>query len=113
MAFHKNPFCGYHLDGGLCWFLAMAKIRRIGHDHQAPFWHFLLVGNHAETRGKNKLPLTQNTYILLFALNIMYALGAVDLRIHLAPKYNGYSTSAQSYDFYHNLTKLDNFIFTM
>ena len=36
---------------------AMAQIRRIGHDHQAPFWLvFLVVGNHAVTQGKNKLP---------------------------------------------------------
>ena len=38
-------------------FFAMAKIRRIGHDHQAPFWHVLvrvdlvvvLVGNQVVT----------------------------------------------------------------
>ena len=36
---------------------AMAKIQRIGHDHQAPFWHLLLLGeNQAVTRGENKLP---------------------------------------------------------
>ena len=44
----------------------MAKIQRIGNDHQAPFWHIvllvlLLVGNEAVTRGENKLPHEQYT----------------------------------------------------
>ena len=39
----------------------------IGHDHQAPFWHLLLVvllvvlGNKVVTRGENKLPHAQYT----------------------------------------------------
>ena len=42
---------------------AMAKIRMIGHDHQAPFWLFLVVvlGYQAVTRGENRLPHTQYT----------------------------------------------------
>ena len=40
----------------------MAKIRRIGHDHQVPFWVLvLLLGYQAVTRGKNKVPHTQYT----------------------------------------------------
>ena len=43
----------------------MVKIRRIGHDHQAPFWHVLLLlllsANQAVTRGENKLPHAQYT----------------------------------------------------
>ena len=46
----------------------MAKIQRIGNDHQAPFWHIVLlvlfllvVGNEAVTGGKNKLPHEQYT----------------------------------------------------
>ena len=38
-------------------FFAMAKIQRISHGHQAPFWHLvLLLGNQAVTRSENKLP---------------------------------------------------------
>ena len=40
-------------------FFAMAKIRRIGHDHHAPFRMVVLVlllRNQAVTRGENKLP---------------------------------------------------------
>ena len=36
----------------------MAEIRRIGHDHQAPFWYLLVVvvlGNQVATRGEIKL----------------------------------------------------------
>ena len=43
---------------------AMAKIQRIGHDHQAPVWHVLVVvllGNQAVRLSKNKLPHTQYT----------------------------------------------------
>ena len=40
---------------------AMAMIQRIGHDHQAPFWLVVLVGNQAVTRGENKLPHAQYT----------------------------------------------------
>ena len=42
---------------------AMAKIQRIGHDHKAPFWHLLLVGdeNQAVTRSENRLPHAQFT----------------------------------------------------
>ena len=43
---------------------AMAKIQRIGHDHQAPFWHLLVgvvVENQAVTRSENKLPHAQYT----------------------------------------------------
>ena len=35
---------------------AMGRIQTIGHDHQAPFWHLLLLANQAVTKGKNKLP---------------------------------------------------------
>ena len=38
---------------------AMAKIQRIGHGHQAPFWH--LVENQAVTQSKNKLSHAQYT----------------------------------------------------
>ena len=38
---------------------AMAKIRRIGHDHQAPF--LVLLGISSVTRGENKLPHAQYT----------------------------------------------------
>ena len=58
----------------------MAKIRGIGHDHQAPFWVVLLlvvllvvlvvVRGQAVTRGENKLPHGQYTldpqYFYLF-----------------------------------------------
>ena len=43
----------------------MAEIRQIGHDHQVPCWHLVVVlvlGNKVATRGKNKLLNTQ--YIL-------------------------------------------------
>ena len=45
---------------------AMAKIYRIGHDHQAPFWDVVIVvlvvlGNQAVTRGENKLLHAQYT----------------------------------------------------
>ena len=42
---------------------AMAKIQRIGHVHQAPFWLVvvLLLGYQAVTRGENKLPYGQYT----------------------------------------------------
>ena len=44
-------FCGYMRSVGFEGFVfnplfvvfAMAKIRRIGHDHEAPFWHLLVV----------------------------------------------------------------------
>ena len=40
--YHKlDSLCTVQLT--LCNVLAMAKIRRIGHDHQAPFWHLLVV----------------------------------------------------------------------
>ena len=42
-----------------------------------------------------------------FDLNIMHALGAVDIRIYLAPNKHGYSISARSYDFCPQLRKLD------
>ena len=43
--------------------LAMAQIRRIGHDHHTPFWGVVVVllGYQAVTRGKNKLPHGQYT----------------------------------------------------
>ena len=49
-----------------CWgevgqLFALAKIQRIGHDHQAPFWHVVVGENLAVTRGKNKLPHAQYT----------------------------------------------------
>ena len=36
----------------------MAKISRIGHDHQGPFWLVVVfgLGYQAVTRGENKLP---------------------------------------------------------
>ena len=39
---------------------AMAKIQRIGHDHQAPFWVVLVAQGQAVTRGENKLPHGQS-----------------------------------------------------
>ena len=36
----------------------MAETRQIGNDHQAPFWHLVVVlvlGNQVATRGENKL----------------------------------------------------------
>ena len=42
----------------------MAKIQRIGHDHQAPFLVVIVIvvhGFQAVTRGKNKLPHAQYT----------------------------------------------------
>ena len=38
----------------------------------------------------------------------MHDWGAVDFRILLAPKYHGYSISAQSYEFFPHLAQLDN-----
>ena len=43
----------------------------------------------------------------------MHALGAVDLRIYLAHKNHGYSISAQGYDFWPHLKKLDILDFTL
>ena len=46
---------------------AIAQIRRIGHDHQAPFWHLVVVlfvfvlRNKAVRGGENKLPHGQYT----------------------------------------------------
>ena len=48
-----------------------------------------------------------------FDLNIMHAWGAVEFRIHLAPKYHGNSISAQSYDFCPPLAQLDTLDFTL
>ena len=48
--------------GIFLFFFAMAKIRRIGHDHQAPFWHLVLVVEYqALTQSENKLPHAQYT----------------------------------------------------
>ena len=43
----------------------------------------------------------------------MHAWGAVDLRIYLAQKNHGHSLSAQSYDFFPHLRKLDILDFTL
>ena len=52
----------------------MPKIRRIGHDHQAPFWHVVLFGNKAVTQGENKLPHAQYTLEPKDFLQILKAL---------------------------------------
>ena len=56
-----------------------------------------------------------NLYNIFFsyALNIIHAWGAVDLRIYLAQKNHGYSISAQSYDFCPHLAQLNIFDFTL
>ena len=51
--------------------------------------------------------------IFCFVLNIIRCWGAVDFKICLAPKYHGYSISAQSYEFYPHMAQLDNLDFTM
>ena len=43
----------------------------------------------------------------------MHGWGAVDFRVCVAPKYNGYSISAQSYKFYPHLAQLYNLDFTL
>ena len=48
-----------------------------------------------------------------FDLNIMHIWGAVEFRIHLAPKYHDNSISAQSYDFCLQLAQIDTFDFTL
>ena len=37
----------------------MAKIKKIGNDQQAPFWHLVVGWNQAVTQDKNKIPHEQ------------------------------------------------------
>ena len=46
-------------------------------------------------------------------MNIMHALGVVDLRVYLAEKNHDYSIAAQSYDFCPHLIKLHILDFTL
>ena len=60
-----------------------------------------------------KTPSLIYTRIFSFVLNIMHGWGAMYFRICLAPKYHGYSISAQNYEFCSHLAQLDNLDFTL
>ena len=54
------------------------------------------------------LSLIYTKVFFCFVLNVMHCWGALDFRMCAAPKYHGFSISAQSYEFCPPLAQLDN-----